>query len=219
MRNRHALVVAVVLALASCADAATERPPRATTLAPGGELIAGTYAPPTPNARVLPIASFAEPPARVFTRFTRHVRNLAFEMTVERPADLLMVIRYSGGPAGFIDCGESRSGDEATALATDAAVLAARPSSGGEWVEQRFRLDARQVLIVEANGGGAIAGVSGTYIVQRTERLLDDAGDVIGERASRVDFVSGSAARFPDGVSCAATGVMEAVILALGELD
>ena len=92
-------------------------------------------------------------------------------------------------------------------------MTGAAPGSGGDALEQRLRLDSRQVLIVEPHAGGAIAGVSGTYLVRRQERVLARRGSPVGRRSGSIDFVSGSAAAFPDAVRCAATGVLEQRIL------
>ncbi len=184
-------------------------------------LFSGDYLPPKVGADVLPTETFAAPTERVFADLGRRVRDMDLAVSSEDGASGVIVARYSGPTEDFIDCGTfaAASAEVAGSTAGIATLeLEAAPETGGSGYEQLFRLDTRHLALVEARGQASAVVVFGTYVVRREQRVLDADGGLVEERIEFIDFVSGSSARFDDGVACAATGSLETSILQL-ELD
>lgn len=202
----HLRAVLLLVVLAACAAPRIERP---AALRP--VLVPFDYQPPRREPARPALFRLTMPPESVLPVAAETLRERGFAVERVDPRRGLLVVRYSGDPEPWVDCGtlRVRDGGELRAYPAAAASLRADRVLDGSWqLVRNLRLDARVVASLR-NGGGGTAGVRATYVLTKLVDQVDADGRVLASTRETMMFETGGVGRFRKGTRCVATGRLE----------
>lgn len=145
------------------------------------------------------------------------LEEAGFALETVEPDRGLLIVRYSGGPEGYVNCGEIRGDDgwqPAAATRLDIQRFLEQPN----WRAMRqMRLDARIINRLRTGDGEEELTTRATYVLTRTVDTIDDDGRILGSSRETIHFESGGVGRFAKGTRCHPTGELERGVAGLVE--
>lgn len=190
-KRRPGPAAVVLLALAGCAGTGGNIDLRQRYVEPTGR--------PGASLRIITDA----PADEVRERVLAGLEETPLEVSRVDPDGDFIVVRYSGDPEPFVDCGMfgvGRAGELGPAAAARRAIEA-----DGRDLERMMRLDGRLVMTFEEENGQTAIDTDATYVL--TKMVREQGSELWG--AETVAFSSGRRGVFPKGTICLPTGAFE----------
>ena len=212
--------------LVGCAGAPPAAPQRgaASEARPGLQQV--SYEPPEPPARSISGLAVSQPWWEVEQRLSANVLAIPDAELAPGRSGAVFVVRYSGDPRDYIDCGKINLQDKAgggakQVDATSDKVQLPRTSRHPKGrLERKMRLDSRSTLhLTELPGGGTLIDDSTRYVVTKEIHTWAFGGGETGQDkwqgATRetIAFNTGESGTFGAGTVCVATGRLEEALL------
>ncbi len=204
LRSAAGLTLAA-LGLGACASEPPP-PPQVGYLAPSG---------PPPAARSAMIQQSRE---LVFGNVVDRLQQSDF--TVEHLDEQAghVVVRYSGNPEPYVDCGwivSYATGElERIPAATAAASFDRRIQRDVMTLDRDLQLESRMVINLQPRGAGTVVSPETVYVLTKTIDLSPQGGGTAqGQTRETISFHTGETATFSKGTRCQPTGALERVVL------
>ena len=222
----HAAALAAIMLLVGCAGAPPAAPQRgaASEARPGLQQV--SYEPPEPPARSISGLAVSQPWWEVEQRLSANVLAIPDAELAPGRSGAVFVVRYSGDPRDYINCGKINLQDKAgggakQVDATSDKVQLPRTSRHPKGrLERKMRLDSRSTLhLTELPGGGTLIDDSTRYVVTKEIHTWAFGGGETGQDkwqgATRetIAFNTGESGTFGAGTVCVATGRLEEALL------
>ena len=220
MSRRAAGLALIALGLVGCA---TQPPPSPAPPAPSPAPPA-----PAPAPRVdylAPVRRCAGGAQRGDPAATRpaagcHSRPVAagpFTITELDEQAGFVVVRYSGDPEPYVDCGWIVTYDagelERISAATAGASFDRMIERDPARLNRQLRLDGRMVVSLTPRGAGTVVGTSTTYVLTKVIDMAGPDGASRGQALETISFGTGESGTFAKGTRCQPNGRFERVVL------
>jgi hypothetical protein len=199
MRSAITLAVVVAAGLGGCG---TPRPPSLD------------YLPPSGNPAATPSTVVRQPSWLVWSSILDHLQQRGLPAGELDEAAGEMVVRYTGDPEPYVDCGwivayRKNELERTPAAAADASFLR-RHEGEAVTLERDLRLDARMTVQVEQEGEAAVVRTESVYALTKT--IASEAADQ-PLHSETISFESGESGTFSSGTICQPTGDLERMVL------
>jgi hypothetical protein len=204
MRHARHLVVAAALFATGCAGSPPQR-----------EMVGYVppTSPPTPPARTL----VQGPPDAIWAGLREHFGKAPYEIERADQAEGLLVARFRGDPASFLDCGSivTHDGQQLGQVSGALQNVALDYKLGREQVvlKRDLQLDGRVVVTLEQQPNGTLVKADTTYVVTKVVDFEDAAGRLRRGSRESVNFTSGKRGAFDKGTVCQSNGSFEVAML------
>ena len=199
MRTPIALAAVVAASLGGCGG---PRPP------------ALDYLPPSGNPAATPSVVVRQPSWLVWSSILDHLEQRGVPVGDLDEAAGEMVVRYTGDPEPYVDCGwiVTYRKDELERTPAAAAVATFQRRWHGKlvMVERDLELDARMTVQVEPDGETAVVRTDSTYGL--TKSVAPQAAEQ-PLHSETIGFHSGESGTFSSGTVCQPTGALERLVL------
>jgi hypothetical protein len=140
----------------------------------------------------------------------------SLQVDLADPERGIVVASYSGDPEPYVTCGMilvDRGGDLEQVPASGEASFRRVVQGRGLEVTRGMRLDARLVVEVKPDGGGAGVETTSNYVLTKTIVAEDRAGRARGRAHEVVSFSAGGRGEFSKGTVCQPNGDLERIVL------
>jgi hypothetical protein len=128
----------------------------------------------------------------------------------------IVVASYSGDPEPYVTCGwmlVDRGGELEQVPASGEASFRRMVRGRRLEVTRGMKLDARLVVDVKPDGGGAAVDTVSNYVLTETTVAADRAGRRRGRAHEVVSFSAGGRGEFSKGTVCQPNGALERIVL------
>lgn len=203
MRPRVALISLLTVALSACA-VTTSGPPRLG------------YAPPSEQPAEPGPAYVGQSADLIWNQLLDRLIQSSLQVDLADPERGIVVASYSGDPEPYVTCGMilvDRGGDLEQVPASGEASFRRVVQGRGLEVTRGMRLDARLVVEVKPDGGGAGVETTSNYVLTKTIVAEDRAGRPRGRAHEVVSFSAGGRGEFSKGTVCQPNGALERIVL------
>ena len=203
MRPRVALISLLAGALGAC-GIDTSGPPRLG------------YAPPSVEPAEPGLASAGQPADLIWNQLLDRLIQSPLEVTLADPKRGIVAARYSGDPEPYVTCGwilVDRGGELEQVPASGEASLERVVQGRRLEVNRSLNLDARLVVVVKPDGGGAAVETSSNYVLTKTIVAEDPVGWTHGRAQEVISFSAGERGEFSKGTVCQPNGALERTVL------
>ena len=201
VRTRVALISLLVGALGACA-VDTSRPPRLG------------YAPPSMPPAAPGLASAGQPADLIWNQLLDRLVQSSLQVDLADPERGIIVATYSGDPEPYVTCGwilVDRGGELEQVPASGEASFKRVVQGRRLEVTRDLKLDARLVVDVMPDRGGAAVETTSNYVLTKT--LAAEPGWPQDSAAEVISFSAGERGQFRKGTVCQATGALERTVL------
>ena len=199
MRSAIALAVAAAASLAGCGS---PRPPSLD------------YLPPSGNPAATPSTVVRQPSWLVWSSILDHLQQRGLPAGELDEAAGEMVVRYSGDPEPYVDCGwivtYRRDDLERTPAAAAETSFLRRHNGEAVTVERDLTLEARMTVQVEPEGEAAVVRTDSVYVLTKT--IVPEAAEE-PLHSETISFESGESGAFSSGTTCQPTGDFERMVM------
>ena len=222
----HAAALAGIMLLVGCGGTQPAGPTRSATSEARSGLQQVSYEPPEAPARSISGLAVTQPSWEVEQRLSANVLAIKDAELAPGRAGAVFVVRYSGDPRDYIDCGtitlQDQAGGGAKQVdATSDKVQLPRTSRHPKGrLERKLRLDSRSTLhLTELPGGGTLIDDSTRYVVTKEIHTWAFGGGESGQdkwqgtTRETIAFNTGESGTFDAGTVCVATGRLEEALL------
>ena len=203
MRPRVALISLLTGALSACA-VTTSAPPRLG------------YAPPSEQPAEPGPAYVGQRADLIWNQLLDRLIQSSLQVDLADPERAIVVASYSGDPEPYVSCGSilvDRGGELEEVPASGQASFRRVVQGRGLEVTRGMRLDARLVVEVKPDGGGAGVETTSNYVLTKTIVAEDRAGRARGRAHEVVSFSAGGRGEFSKGTVCQPNGALERIVL------
>jgi hypothetical protein len=199
MRSTTVLATMLAAGLAGCGS---PRPP------------ALDYLPPSGNPAATPSAVVRQPSWLVWSSILDHLEQRGVPVGDLDEAAGEMVVRYTGDPEPYVDCGwivaYRKDELERTPAASADASFLRRHDGEAVTLERDLTLDARMSVVVEPEGEAAVVRTESVYVLTKT--IVPEAAEE-PLHSETISFESGESGTFSSGTTCQPTGDLEQLVL------
>jgi hypothetical protein len=194
------------LGLGACASAPPPPPPQVGYLAPSGH-------PPAARSAVIQQA-----PDLVFGNVVDRLQQSDFSVEHLDEQAGHVVVRYSGNPEPYVDCGwivSYATGELGRIPAATAAVsFDRRIQREVMTLDRGLQLESRMVINLQPRGSGTVVSPETVYVLTKTIDVTpQEGGAALGQTREIISFHTGEAATFSKGTRCQPNGALERVVL------
>jgi hypothetical protein len=202
VRPTVALVSLLTSALSACVT--TSAPPRLD------------YAPPNAEPAEPGSAYAGQTADLIWNQLLDRLIQSPLQVDLADPARGIVVASYSGDPEPYVTCGwilVDRGGELEEVPASGEASFRRVVQGRRLEVNRGMKLDARLVVKVEPDGGGAAVETTSNYVLTKTIEAADRAGRSRGRAHEVVSFSAGERGEFSKGTVCQPNGALERIVL------
>ena len=203
MRPRVALISLLTGALSAC-SVTTSAPPRLG------------YAPPSEQPAEPGPAYVGQGADLIWNQLLDRLIQSSLQVDLADPERGIVVASYSGDPEPYVSCGSilvDRGGELEEVPASGQASFRRMVQGRGLDVTRGMNLDARLVVEVKPDGGGAGVETTSNYVLTKTIVAEDRAGRARGRAHEVVSFSAGGRGEFSKGTVCQPNGALERIVL------
>jgi hypothetical protein len=203
VRPRVALISLLTGALSACA-VATSEPPRLG------------YTPPSPEPGAAGSAYAGQDSGLIWNQLLDRLIQSPLQVDLADPERGIVVASYSGDPEPYVTCGwilVDRGGELEQVPASGEASFRRMVQGRRLEVTRGMKLDARLVVDVKPDGGGAAVETTSNYVLTKTIVAADWAGRARGRAHEVVSFSAGGRGEFGKGTVCQPNGALERIVL------
>jgi hypothetical protein len=202
VRPTVALVSLLTSALSACVT--TSGPPRLD------------YAPPNAEPAEPGSAYAGQTADLIWNQLLDRLIQSPLQVDLADPERGIVVASYSGDPEPYVTCGwilVDRGGELEEVPASGEASFRRVVQGRRLEVNRGMKLDARLVVKVEPDGGGAAVETTSNYVLTKTIEAADRAGRSRGRAHEVVSFSAGERGEFSKGTVCQPNGALERIVL------
>lgn len=218
MSGRPLLAAGAAAALALLAAAAAPTPAVAAGSLDADDRNSFVYRPPDKPPKGARTHYVEGPPEWLLDHIVADLRRLGLTTEARDTAQHRLVMKYSGDPREFIDCGVVEMLVDGKRSRPPKQYSANRPETrtyrvgGGHRVGlmREIRLDARLAIEAEPQGKRSRVVAEAVYVLTKTVSRVykgGETGEVLDHEV--MSLTSGEIGRFKKGTSCVATGKLE----------
>jgi hypothetical protein len=203
VRPTVALISLLTGALSACA-VPTSGPPRLG------------YAPPSAEPGAPGSAYAGQHPGLIWNQLLDRLIQSPLQVDLADPERGIVVASYSGDPEPYVTCGwilVDRGGELEQVPASGEASFRRIVQGQRLEVTRGMKLDARLVVDVKPDGGGAAVDTTSNYVLTKTIVAADRAGRARGRAHEVVSFSAGGRGEFSKGTVCQPNGALERIVL------
>jgi hypothetical protein len=203
VRPTVALMSLLTGALSACA-VTTSGPPRLG------------YTPPSEEPGAPGAAYARQDSGLIWNQLLDRLIQSPLQVDLADPERGIVVASYSGDPEPYVTCGwilVDHGGELEQVPASGEASFRRVVKGRRLEVTRGIRLDARLVVDVEPDGGGAAVDTTSNYVLTKTIVAADRAGRARGRAHEVVSFSAGGRGEFSKGTVCQPNGALERIVL------
>jgi hypothetical protein len=156
-------------------------------------------------------------PQQVWATLMGLLERSAFEIDYTDIDKQLIIARYRGDPAPYVDCGSIviQDGGALGQIAGAAPLVALNHQQNDQWVVLRRSLDleSRIIIRLQEQSPGTAISTDANYILTKSVGVETTSGDIEESGSETVSFHAGERAEFSKGTTCQPNGALDAVIL------
>lgn len=175
------------------------------------------YVPPTSLPAQPKKTLVADKQEQVWAQLVNGLEASAFEIDHIDEEKKLLIARYSGDPAPYIDCGSIVTHQNGTlgqlAGAAPAIALNYEVEKQPVVLNRSLNLDGRIIIRLDGQPQGTVIKTDATYVVTKTVDVVDSAGTVKEGSRETVSFKAGDRGEFSKGTACQPNGSLDLAVL------
>ncbi len=175
------------------------------------------YVPPTSFPAQPKRTLVADSPEQVWSQLVNFLEASAFEIDHIDESKKLLVARYSGDPAPYIDCGSIVTHTNGTlgqvAGSTNAVQLNYELEEQPVVLNRSLNLDSRIIVRLSDQPQGTVIKTDTTYVVTKTVDVADPSGVIREGSRETVSFEAGGRGEFSKGTACQPNGSLDLAVL------
>lgn len=204
MRRGKSWAVLAILALAGCA-----------TSTPFRDMVG--YVPPTSLPSQPKRTMVQDQPSRVWSNLIAFLEASDFDIDHTDSDKKLIIARYSGNPALYIDCGSivthENGGLGQIPGAIEDVALNVELDDNPVVLNRALSLESRIIIRLQEQSLGTVVSTDTTYVVTKTVEVEHSPESMVEGSHEVISFSAGKRAEFTKGTVCQPNGKLDVAIL------